>query len=64
MHFRGLALPTKCLGSPKAVSVGRLAGNRDGESDCHVKEPSWSDLVSNRWPKKILRGKSHNWDYR
>lgn len=35
----------------------------DGESDCHVKEPSWSDLVSNRWPKKILRGKSHNWDY-
>lgn len=41
----------------RAISVNRLAGNRDGESDCHVKEPSWSDLVGNRWPKKILRGK-------
>ena len=37
------------------MSLGRLAGQRDGTSDCHVKESRWTDLLNNGWSRRALR---------
>lgn len=34
------------------MSLGRLAGQRDGASDYHAEESCWADLLKNGWSKK------------